>query len=81
MPVEGLSTKPPKGCRDGLYYLGNQEKELFMTQTTQTVQEFFTETEWDMLYNFIGNALDNDDYESEDVYAIRAKIHNLFLPQ
>ena len=50
-----------------------------MTQTTQTVQEFFTETEWDMLYNFIGNALDNDDYECEDVYAIRAKIHNLFL--
>jgi len=52
-----------------------------MTLTTQTVQEFFTETEWDMIYNFIGNALDNDDYESEDVYAIRAKIHNLFLSQ
>ena len=48
---------------------------------TQTVQEFFTETEWDMIYNFIGNALDNDDYECEDVYSIRAKIHNLFLPQ
>ena len=46
---------------------------------TQTIQEFFTETEWDMIYNFIGNALDNDDYECEDVYAIRAKIHNLFL--
>lgn len=52
-----------------------------MTLTTQTIQEFFTETEWDMIYNFIGNALDNDDYKSEDVYAIRAKIHNLFLPQ
>ena len=50
-----------------------------MTSTTQTTQEFFTETEWDMIYNFIGNALDNDDYECEDVYAIRAKIHNLFL--
>ena len=48
---------------------------------TQTIQEFFTETEWDMIYNFIGNALDNDDYDCEDVYAIRAKIHNLFLPQ
>ena len=54
----------------------NQTK---MTSTTQTVQEFFTENEWDMIYNFIGNALDNDDYECEDVYAIRAKIHNLFL--
>ena len=50
-----------------------------MTPTTQTTQEFFTENEWDMIYNFIGNALDNDDYECEDVYAIRAKIHNLFL--
>ena len=49
--------------------------------TTDTMKEFFTETEWDMIYNFIGNALDNDDYECEDVYAIRAKIHNLFLPQ
>ena len=50
---------------------------------TQTVQEFFTENEWDMIYNFIGIALDNDDYDydREDVYAIRAKIHNLFLPQ
>ncbi len=54
----------------------NQTK---MTPTTQTTQEFFTENEWDMIYNFIGNALDNDDYECEDVYAIRAKIHNLFL--
>ena len=52
-----------------------------MTLKTQTIQEFFTETEWDMIYNFIGNALDNDDYECEDVYAIRAKIHDLFLPQ
>ena len=46
---------------------------------TQTIQEFFTETEWNMIYHFIGNALDYDDYECEDVYAIRAKIHNLFL--
>ena len=53
----------------------------FSNKMTQTIQEFFTETEWDMIYNFIGNALDNDDYECEDVYAIRAKIHNLFLPQ
>ena len=28
------------------------------------VKEFFTETEWDMIYNFIGNALDDDDYDS-----------------
>ena len=45
---------------------------------TSTMQTFFTETEWEMIYNFIGNALDNDDYDKEDVYSIRAKIHNLF---
>ena len=50
-----------------------------MTLKTKTIQEFFTETEWDMIYNFIGNARDCNDYECEDVYAIRAKIHNLFL--
>ena len=47
--------------------------------TTDTMKEFFTETEWDMIYNFIGNALDNDDYDPEQVYTIRSKIHNLFL--
>ena len=51
------------------------------TNQTTEMQEFFTETEWDMIYNFIGNALDNDDYDKEDVYSIRAKIHNLFYAQ
>jgi hypothetical protein len=47
--------------------------------TTDTMKEFFTETEWDMIYNFIGHALDDDDYDPEQVYSIRSKIHNLFL--
>jgi hypothetical protein len=47
--------------------------------TTDAMKEFFTETEWDMIYNFIGNALDDDDYDPEQVYSIRSKIHNLFL--
>jgi hypothetical protein len=47
--------------------------------TTETMKEFFTETEWDMIYNFIGHALDDDDYDPEQVYTIRSKIHNLFL--
>ena len=50
-----------------------------MTNQTETVQNFFTAEEWDMIYNFVGNALDNENYIPEDVYAIRAKIHNLFL--
>jgi len=48
--------------------------------TTTDAKEFFTETEWDMIYNFIGHALDDDDYDPEQVYSIRSKIHNLFLP-
>ena len=50
-----------------------------MNTQTETVQNFFTSEEWDMIYNFVGNALDNENYIPEDVYAIRAKIHNLFL--
>jgi hypothetical protein len=46
--------------------------------TTDTIKEFFTEDEWDMIYNFIGNALDVDDYDPEQVYTIRSKIHNLY---
>jgi hypothetical protein len=47
--------------------------------TTTSTKEFFTETEWDLIYNFVGNALDDDDFDPEEVYTIRAKIHNLFL--
>ena len=48
-------------------------------KTTTRMKEFFTETEWDLIYNFIGNALEDDYYDPEEVYSIRAKIHNLFL--
>lgn len=43
--------------------------------TTDTIKEFFTEDEWD---NFIGHALDNEDYDPEQVFTIRSKIHNLY---
>jgi hypothetical protein len=46
----------------------------------KTTQQFFSESEWDLIYEVVGNALDNDNYYSEEVYSIRAKIHNLFLP-
>lgn len=50
-------------------------------KTTTKIKEFFTETEWDLIYNFVGYALDDDDIDDDngDVYSIRAKIHNLFL--
>jgi len=45
---------------------------------TDTTKEFhFTEEQWDLIYNFVGNALDDDDYNPEDVYTIRNKIHSL----
>ena len=49
-------------------------------KTTTRMKEFFTETEWDLIYNFVGHALDDDEIvDNEEVYSIRAKIHNLFL--
>jgi hypothetical protein len=46
--------------------------------TTATIKEFFTGDQWDLIYNFIGHALDDDEFDSEDVYDIRNKIHQLF---
>ena len=44
----------------------------------QIYRQLFTEDQWDLIYNFIGNALDDDEYNSEDVYAIRVKIETIF---
>ena len=41
-------------------------------------RNLFTKEQWDMIYNFVGHALDDDDFDVEDVYAIRNKIHTLF---
>jgi len=41
-------------------------------------RNLFTEDQWDLIYNFVGNALDNDDFDVEDVYSIRNKISALF---
>jgi hypothetical protein len=47
-------------------------------ETITNIKDFFTEEQWDLIYNFIGNALDAEEYDPEDVYAIRNKIHQLF---
>jgi hypothetical protein len=47
-------------------------------KTITNIKEFFTEEQWDLIYNFVGNALDNDEFNPEDVYAIRNKIHSLY---
>ena len=38
-------------------------------------QQLFTDSQWDLIYNFVGNALDDDDYNDLDVYMIRNIIH------
>ncbi len=48
------------------------------TLSKNIYRQLFTEDQWDMIYNFIGNALDSDEYDPEDVYAIRNKIHLLW---
>jgi len=45
---------------------------------THDIKEFFTDSEWDLIYNFIGNALDDDYFDPEDVYSVRNKIHSIF---
>jgi len=47
-------------------------------ETITNIKDFFTEDQWDFIYNIIGNALDDDVFDPEDVYAIRNKIHQLF---
>lgn len=46
----------------------------------QIYRQLFTEDQWNMIYNFVGNALDDDAelFNPEDVYTIRKKIHLLF---
>ena len=40
-------------------------------------RKLFTDSQWDLIYNFVGNALDDDDYNELDVYMIRNIIHVL----
>jgi len=48
------------------------------TLSKKVYRKLFTEDQWDLIYNFIGNALDDDSFNPDDVYAIRNKIHLLF---
>lgn len=41
-------------------------------------RQLFTEDQWDLIYNFVGHGLDDADFNPDDVYAIRSKIHALF---
>ena len=40
-------------------------------------RKLFTDSQWELIYNFIGNALDDQLFDSNDVYTIRNKIEAL----
>ncbi len=48
------------------------------TTTTTNIKDFFTDEEWDLIYNFVGRALDDDEENPQTVYDIRNKIHSIF---
>jgi hypothetical protein len=41
-------------------------------------RQLFSDAEWDLIYNFVGHALDDDEEEPAIVYSIRNKIHSIF---
>jgi len=51
------------------------------TLSQRIYRQLFTEDQWDLIYNFVGHALDDDNFKVGDVYAIRSKIHLLFDDQ
>lgn len=48
------------------------------TLSKNIYRNLFTEDQWELIYNFVGNALDADDFNAADVYSIRSKISLLF---
>jgi hypothetical protein len=48
------------------------------TLSKQVYRQLFTEDQWDLIYNVVGNALDDDVFDHDDVQAIRNKITKLF---
>jgi hypothetical protein len=47
-------------------------------ETITSIKDFFTDEQWDLIYDKIGNALDDPAFNPEDVYTIRNKIHQLY---
>lgn len=49
-----------------------------MLETLSTSRDLFSDAQWDLIYAMVGHALDDDDFNPEDVYTIRNMIHSLF---
>ena len=48
------------------------------TLSRKIYRALFSDDQWDLIYAMVGHALDDDDFDSEDVYTIRNKIHAIF---
>ena len=48
------------------------------TLSRNIYRALFSEDQWDLIYAMVGHALDDDDFDPEDVYSIRNKIHAIF---
>ena len=48
------------------------------TLSRNVYRALFSEDQWDLIYAMVGHALDDDEYDQEDVYTIRNKIHAIF---
>jgi hypothetical protein len=44
----------------------------------QVWKTMFSKDQWDLIYAMVGHALDDDEFNPEDVYLIRNTIHTLF---
>lgn len=55
---------------------------MTLNMTTQTVKEFFTDKEWDLIYSLVHNNksfCEDDEYDLRDTYdSIEDKIDKLF---
>ena len=48
------------------------------TLSRNIYRQLFTGDQWDLIYAMVGHALDDNDFDPEDVYTIRNKIHAIF---
>ena len=52
-----------------------------MTETTHPIKEFFTDSEWDLIYQLLDSnrQYDDDEEYAEDYYTALSKISKLFV--
>lgn len=56
-----------------------QSPQLQLMTDTTSIKEFFTNEEWDAIYDAMSEFQDQGDYESELTDSVQSKISKLFL--